>query len=152
MPHRGSLLGIRNVADRCTIQFPGWDVPPANPERAVDGDLNTYAGTARSTLGSAGVAGHVQIMFPSPGVYLVGGKYGVWSSDGSTRISVEVYDDGVWRWIETVMGSTAASSERVVSVLPILVGGEGARHSVYVNTAATVYLNIYELFVYKLRP
>jgi len=142
---------ITNVASQCTIEYTNWDTPPANPERAVDGNLDTYAGTAQSTLSSAGTAGRVRITFPSKGVYLVGAVLGLWSDDGSHQINGYGRYENTFRYIQRVMNLASSTSERIVSPLPLLIGGTGAQYEIYVNTATTVYLNIYEIFVYKLR-
>jgi len=154
MSHLGSLflLKPKNFAKGKIPIAIGWDTPPADLEKATDGDPNTVTTTGSSTTSGAGYYGYIDLDLKEDGVYLVGAKIGIWSSAGIVRVYWASKPDGV-NWHKAMPYSVIyynTTSETVFNAGSVVVSGRYIRLQFHINTSATAYANIYEIWAFKL--
>ncbi len=154
MSHLGLLFFLKpkNFAKGKIPIATDWDTPPSDLEKATDGDPNTVTGTGSSTTSGAGYYGFIDLDLEKDGVYLVGAKIGIWSSAGTIRVYWASKPDGVnWRRaLPHPVIDYGSTSEKVLNAGSVVVSGRHVRLQFYVNTSATAYANIYEIWAFKL--
>lgn len=144
VPLVNSAYGVLPVA---TI----FDTPPSNLSNITDGDLSTVTGTGTKVLGAAGTVGIIDITLPSPGIYLVGIKTGIWSTTGQITVNIQGNVDGVNYFASGTASQIKTTTTEVVSnSISTILTCNIIRILVSTSVAATGNIKIYELFAYKL--
>jgi len=154
MSHLGSLflLKPKNFAKGKIPIATGWDTPPSDLEKATDGDPDTVTTTGSSTTSGADYYGYIDLDLEKDGVYLVGAKIGIWSSTGTVRVCWASKPDGVnWcRALPHAVIDYQTTSEKVFNAGSAVISGRHVRLQFIINTSATAYANIYEIWAFKL--
>jgi len=129
----------------------GWDTPPSNLERAVDGDWDTATGTGSTTLGAAGNLGMLEFDLGEVYNIMLVMKLGLWVDTSYIRVFVDHSPDGVtWITSPIMISGTGATSESIQYNSMFFLRARYFRVRFYGYAAMTGYVKVYEIQAYEL--
>ncbi len=144
---------VRNVAREATITASGWDTPPSNLEKAIDGDPTTVTGTGSTTTEGAGVYGYITLDMKKNRFLIMVITTDIWSDDGNTYLYLGARHDGAtgYDYSLKIVGETAGTEgEKVVLIAAVY--ARYIRLQFYVDTATTAYGYIREILALEVIP
>ncbi len=151
IPYIGAIG--QNIARGITPTASGWDTPPSNLENATDGDPDTATGIGSTTLGGAGHLGTIKIDLGCVKPVFVMIRLSAYSDAGLGLLYHMSNQGGTWGYWHGNKGHVAWSNStfREWSSEFFAYASE-VGFSVYVNSAATGYVKIYELIAIEVIP
>jgi len=143
---------LYNAAQGIIPTVSGWDTPPSDLYKATDGDPDTTTGTGSTERSSAGTFGYIDLNLNIKGIYLVGLKVGIWSTTNSISVYLYSKSDGInyEKATEYPIVYHSSNNEHVHNGDGVIINGQHVRIRFYISGAATGYVNIYEIWAYKL--